>query len=534
MLTEIEKKISTFNFVSTKSEILIYLINFYLRQEKIEKAESLFNWLITILSFEPNLLARSKLCYKLAKTYLDSLNTQNFKELEYFTNTIISKIDSPYYKARILLNKLENIEKTNDIELIFEQIKKTLNYFQRILVNNVLFLIKNVINPIHLDLYSKNYVEQASLDQIYQKFSNVLSNIALKFHSENIFDISLKIIEKIRIKLLREEALKDVLKNYFTLALEENNKEIVAKIKPYLIKFEYETLQIEVFVNYSKFLRKEQNFGEIRKILQKLVVKLKNLKAEFSKAMLFKNFIEIAQNLEDPTEKSQFLNEILELSKDSQTTFSIIVLWLESLKIFNELNNQKKINEIFKKIIDKIFLINDKQLFYKLILELINQIPFLEIIDSNLILTLIEKLDNLDDVNQKIIVLIKFAENIKNSKFANHFEKIQEILQNSSQPFLLNGVNYTYHYYLFLKYVIRQAFLNNDTDVIENPLKFVEKAQTELEKTFLLLEYIKQFKNKKLVEKIAEIEPILMKKMAKISNEFERKEIMVRYIKILN
>ncbi|MHA1298199.1 MAG: hypothetical protein ACTSO9_02015 [Candidatus Helarchaeota archaeon] len=534
MLSEIENGLDQFSYITNKSEILIYLINFYLNSWEIEKAESLFSELITVVDFETNLLARSKLCNKLIKLFLESLKNIEFQGFSYFTDILISKIHSPHYKLRALLTKLKFYENINKKELILKEIEKINEYFRRIMVNNILILIKNVINPLKFNLNDELFVEQTSIDQLFKQFIIIISDIAVKLQEINLFERTLEKVNSIRINVLREEALRDILNNFITLSIEKNKEEYINRIENHFTKFSNVTYLSEVLVNFSLFLKNKGNFAKIEDIVNRLINNVKNIKGDFSKAIFFENIIKIIGNLEEESKKIHYLNIIKNKIHDIQSKYNQLGIWLEILKIYDQLKKNKEGKDILKKIIDDLFLIEEEQLFFKIIIKIIESITsFQNISGSRQVHYLIEKFDNLVDMNKKTFLLLILAEKINEPKFHEELKKINQILQISSKPYISYGKSITNHYYLFLKYSIKQAFNKNNTQITQNPLDLVEDAHEEIEKCLLLIEFIKQFKENEQIKRIMELKTILFKKIDKISNEFEKKEILIRYIKAL-
>ncbi|MFX1452041.1 MAG: hypothetical protein ACFFCM_14480 [Promethearchaeota archaeon] len=315
------------------------------------------------------------------------------------------------------------------------------------------------------------------------------------------------------------------------LAINTNNPKLIPKIGKLSNQIKDDICRAETLIYYSSLLHKQSNFDEIEKILESLISLIQSTSGEFSRASLFKVVIQIIKNLENESIQTQFLNKVQDLIKNLQDIFSSLLIKLELVKIYNELKRFEAGKELFKEIILNANLISNQDLFLKINKQLIALIPDLqEMIDENIISFFISKLNKLDDNSQKTQILSYLATYLDDLKLPNKLMDIENIMAKTSKPYVLNNIFHTSQYFLYLQFVIKQAFRFNTIKIIQNPLEIVEKAYSEVEKCILLIEIIKQFKARNEKEKSNYYQNLFMEHFDEISNEFERKDVLIELL----
>ncbi|MFX1452042.1 MAG: hypothetical protein ACFFCM_14485, partial [Promethearchaeota archaeon] len=93
-------------YVSTKSEILIYIVKYYFSREDFIKTDECIQRFLLTIDIEPNILARSKMINEAIKLLIEPANFGNIKQFDRIINVLLEKIESPYYKMESWLNKL--------------------------------------------------------------------------------------------------------------------------------------------------------------------------------------------------------------------------------------------------------------------------------------------------------------------------------------------------------------------------------------------------------------------------------------------
>ena len=534
MIIELEKKLEEFKYISTKSEILIHLVSFYLFRKDFEKVDNLVEKFISTIDLESNILARSKLLHESIIILIQQYNFDDFHKIENLIDTLLTKIKSPYFKIVAWVKKLEFLLKYGEKLALLKEIKEIELEIQKILEVNNLILLKNILNPMKIDFPSERFVDQTSIDNINKKFASQLSKIAIKLLDENLFNIALNRVDLISLNLLREESLREIINNYCFLAIKTNDQKLALKINELSKKIKDRTCWSETLFNYSKFLKIQENFNEIENIINSLILIIQSTKGEFSRAVIFKEIIKIIQNLKDESKRIYYLNKIREFIDQFQSVFSSILIKIELIKTYYKLNKFMEGRDQFKEIILHSNLINNQHLFLKIIYQLIDLIPNLKnMINEDLISFFILKINNLKTFGQKTEIFSYLVEKIENLNLNDQIKKIWQIMAKFSKPYTKNNIFLTEHYFLFLRFSIKQAFKSNDKEIIENPLILVETAHSQVEKCLLILELINQFKKRKQVKQFNYYQNIFMKQFDNISNEFEKKEVLVKYLNII-
>ncbi|NVM30637.1 MAG: hypothetical protein HWN65_17490 [Candidatus Helarchaeota archaeon] len=153
------------------------------------------------------------------------------------------------------------------------------------------------------------------------------------------------------------------------------------------------------------------------------------------------------------------------------------------------------------------------------------------IINDDLISYFISELNKIKEIPLRSKILLILAEKIMNLN--TQLKKIKQILEKNNKPYISNNQVFVNHMYPILNFFIKQAFQTNDKAIIENPSVLIEKANSPTEKSFLILELISQFRKKGQSELANKYQRMIMKQVDKITNEFERKKVLIKLIRAL-
>ncbi len=533
-IEKVEKELGNLKYTSNKSEILIYILKYFISRKNFKYAEKYIKKFISTIDLEPNILARSKIINESINTLFKSLKCDDFKSIESIMNKLIPKIEVPYYKIQSWLEKLKFLSFYANKNYLLEEIKKIEAEIENIFKINTIIMLNWLFKPKNIYLSPEILTEYTSIDSINKKFVIYSSEIAVHLLDENLIKFAIQRAQLIKFQILRDETLKEIINNYYLLAIKTNNKEIALRVNELSKIVEDDVFRAETFVNYSDFLYTKSRFDEIEELLDFLILLIQKTPGDFSRASLFKTFIKIIQNLDNKSKKIQYHEKIYEMITKYQDNFSSLIIKLELLKSFYNLKRFKAGKELFKEIILQMNLISNQDLFLKINQQLIDLLSDInEMIDEDLISFYISKLNELDDNCQKTKILSNLTIQIENMNLHEKLKDIEKIMALISKPYVSNNKIFTEQYFLYLKFLIKQAFRFNYTKIIENPLQIVEKAHSEVEKCLLLLELLNQNKLKEQKEQSDYYNDLFFKQLKEITNEFERKEVLINYFNLI-
>lgn len=532
MIDELEKKLQTFQFISTKSEVTFNLILFQLVQKDFDKAEESIGKYVDLVYEEPFLLARSELIHKSVLSLLKVINFNNNVKIREFTDLLLPKIELPFHKLDAQLEILKVLSKFEEKKVLVEEIKRIDEEIQKQIEFNIIILVLDIFNPSRDGFNSNNFVSQNSLDTLNKKFLTCLSEIANRRNEEELFKFALKRLNLIKLKLYYEEAFRDIINNYYIFAMNKRDKALILKINEISKRIRDKTYWIETLYNYTTCLITFESFQEIRDIIDSLISSVPNVKGEFSRTVFLKETIRMIQNLDDESIKLQYLTKIKELNNNLQGLFSSILVKIRLLETLYQLDRFDEAISMFKEVISKSKLISNHNLFFKINERLIDLIPRLKnIINDDLISYFISELNKIKEIPLRSKILLILAEKIMNLN--TQLKKIKQILEKNNKPYISNNQVFVNHMYPILNFFIKQAFQTNDKAIIENPSVLIEKANSPTEKSFLILELISQFRKKGQSELANKYQRMIMKQVDKITNEFERKKVLIKLIRAL-
>ena len=112
-------------------------------------------------------------------------------------------------------------------------------------------------------------------------------------------------------------------------------------------------------------------------------------------------------------------------------------------------------------------------------------------------------------------------------------EKIRPIIEKTCTPVVMQYVLFVEHLFPIIKFLIQQAFKNDDKAIMNNPIELLDKVQGQGKKCLLILEIIRQFKKKNNNDLVNRYKKYFLTQIDSVSNEFEKKEVLVNYIDLI-
>ena len=530
LIERLEKKLDSFKYVSTKSEILIHIALYYLSRKDLKKTDKIVEKFLSTVDMEPNVFARSKLINKTIKILLIPSNFDDYYKIENIIDILLTKIESLYYKLDSWLEKLKILSKYGDKEIILKEINKIDDDIRKFLKLNFIFSIENFFNPLGNELLPQYFLDRNSLDVLVKRFLTILSGIANKLKDEDLFGFALKRIELIRFKLYQDETIRNIVNNYYLMCTKKGDGALALRIYEISKKIRNKSFWAETLYNYSNSLRINELFQEIKQLIDSLISIIQNNKGEYSRAIILKETLNVIQNLKQEPIKDKYLEKIKELNNKFQGQFSSLLVMIRLIEVLYNLNKYNEAKNLFKEVIKYSSLINEQHLFFIIFKQLIDLIPRLKnIVDGDLISYFIIKLNETRDPLQKSKNLLILADKIEN--FKNQLNEIRQIIEDICGPYVSDNILFINHMYPILNFSINQAFIRNDKKIIDNPLKLVEKTHSYNEKCLLILQFINQFKKRNQEKSVEEYQIMFMELIDKVSNEFEKKDIIIKFLK---
>ncbi|MFX0135389.1 MAG: hypothetical protein ACFFDN_17225 [Candidatus Hodarchaeota archaeon] len=528
LIEGLEKKLENFKYISTKSEILIHIAKYYFSRKDFEKIDEFIEKFFLAIDKESNVFVRSKLLHKSIKILLTPSNVDDFYKIEKIIDILLKKIESPYYKLDSWLEKLKFLSYYGDKKTILKEIREIDDNLQKFLKLNFIFSIENIFNPLKNKLH-QYFLDQNSLDILIKKFLTISSEIADRLKNEDLFQFALKRIELIKLKLYQDETIRNIVNNYYLMAIKKGNRTLTLRIYEISKKIRNKSFWAETLYNYSNNLLINESFQEIKQLIDLLISIINNTKGEYSRAIILKETLKILQNLKQEPIRDKYFKKIKELNDKFQGQFSSLLVKIRLIEVLYNLNRYNEAKKLFKEVIKYSNLINEQHLFLIIFQQLINLIPgLINTVDSDLISYFIIKLNETRDPVQKSKSLLMLAEKIEN--FQTQVKEIRQIIEDVCDPYVSNNILFINHMYPILNFSIKQAFKINEKEIIKNPLKLVEKAYSYKEKCLLILQFMNQFKKRNQTKLVQEYQIMFMRLIDKISNEFEKKEVIIKLL----
>ena len=527
MIENIEDKLSDFKFVTSKAEILTDLIIYNTLKKDYKKSDDLFKKYLSVLETEPMYLARSKIIS-------DSLHLMNkhheHENINKYIGILLPKIEKPFFKIRAQIDKLQYLSEMDDKEQVLVEINNIDKEFREIHEVNTLIAIERVINPIHFKKNSLYYIDKNSLDVTTKNYLTNLSKLAAKFELTDLIKSHIPEIDKIRLQVYRDISLRNVINNFYEIAIRKKDVSLASEIFNLSKSIKHASYHAETLYKYSMCLKNNNNFDEIIKLIESQLDLIPKTTGEYSRAIILQETLNMICNLDEDSKKEDYLEKIITLNEEFQGTFTSIQVNLKMIEVYHELNKLDKARELLKKAILYSGMITSFEIFiiiYNKIVDVISAFP--KLLDDETCSYFLTKTYETKNTIQRTRCLIDSTNKIP---FSN--QKLTEINENLDQinkPFVYYNEIFLDHLFPILKFSINNAFLCNDDEIMKDPFSLVEKAQTAREKCLLLLELVILYKKNDSLEQMKKCENQLLQEINNITNEFQKKEIVIEIIR---
>jgi len=527
MIDSIERKLSGFKFVTSKAEILTVLIIFHTINENHQISKDLFKNYLSVLELEPISVARSKIISDTLHVFNEFSKQDGVNN---YINILLPKIEKPFFKIRAKIEKLQYFSETDNIDQIFDEIGRINEDFDEIYDVNFLITIERVINPKNFKKNSLYYIDKNSLDVTHKNYLTYVSEIASKHNSIDLIKSCFPKIEKIRLPVYRDITLRNLINNFYEIAIKNKDLSLLLEIKELSKLIKNSSYHAETLFLYTLGLKKSKKFENIIEVIDSLLMLIPKTSGEYSRAIMLQETLRIILNLETGSIKEEYLEKIIKLNEQYQGTFTAIQVNLKIIETLHEFNKIIEARDLLKKVILYSGMVTDFDLFftiYKKTIELISLFPSL--FDDETRTYFLSKIYETKNPIQRTQCLITIVNNIKFSNLI--LNEIKENLDSINKPFVYYNEVFTNHVFPILKFSIRHAFDNNNEEIKQNPLILIDKAQTSKERCYLYLEYIAQYKNINELEMIKRCQEELLKEITHIRNEFEKKEVVINVIR---
>lgn len=528
MIQNIENRIVDLKYITSKLKLTLSLFIHYLLKGNVKRSDDEFNKFLSYIEDEPVPIARSKRLHESVKYLLKYSENEMIREK---TRQIIDKMEPSYFYLDAEIEKLDMCsnyeEKTNLIKEIGIVDKDIKNFFN---INFLLSLFK-IFNPKNKKRSYEFEIDQNSFDTIYKKFITKISKIGNEVEIEDLFDLAFKNIDLIKLKTYREEALRNVINNYYQLSNKLNDSELDKQIFIYSKANENPTYWAETLYNYSINLKKEKKIETIWEILNTLINKIEDIKGEFSRAVLLRESLRVLTSLNEEKKVIEYIEKIEAINNTRLGHFSSLLVKIQLIKTLYDIKKIEESRNILKEVIRNAFLINEDELFINACQRIIKIFPKIKkLIDNDLVEYFILKICELKNSLLKVHLLLLLAEKIKENQ--EMIEKINQMLENLNEIYFSHNIIYYDHIYPISKFILMRRFERNDELVLSDLDSLFNKIRSQTNKCYFLLEAIRQFRMRHQSEQLDDCLIKFFKELDKIRNEFEKKEVMVKYIEL--
>ncbi|MHA1798040.1 MAG: hypothetical protein ACTSVY_06285 [Candidatus Helarchaeota archaeon] len=526
-MNKIEGIIEDFNFITPKLEVSLGLFTYYVSKKDINKANQLFNNFLSIIEREPILLARSK---RLHESLLQVIGSSEDSKIKEKSNEIIKRIESVFFRLDAKLERLKTISKHEEESTILKEINNIDEELDEFVKINFSILLNTIFNIKNKETSPRYYMDQNSFDNLFKKFSNYLSEIANEINNEDLFHLALKKMEFISINPIKDEILRNIINNYYLLADKIKDEELLQQIFNLSMTIKNKSYWAETLPLYSLILKKSNASEKIIEFLDELILIIQKNPGEFTRSVLLKESLKITRNIKQESLRKVYIQKISNLNERFQGEFSSLLVKIELIKTLYSITKYSQARNVFKEVLKYSGLIYNEELYFRIYKQLINLIPDLpRLINDDLLSFLITKVNETKNPIQKTYQLLFLASKIKD--FNMELMKIQKILNGIDEPFFSNNILFTNHIYPILDFSIKNAFQLNNRNILENPQPLFNKIQSPFEKCLLILEFINCLKKTNKNSLVIQYQEMLLEQIGMISNEFQKKEVLLKFIK---
>ncbi|NHI93267.1 MAG: hypothetical protein EAX96_12285 [Candidatus Lokiarchaeota archaeon] len=528
-MENIEKKIKNLRYNTSKIDVSLSLYVYYIHKDNFKKAEDIFKKFLLFIADEPIPITRSKRLHE-SITFL--LKFSHIQRIRTKVPILIKQIENPFFKLDAKLEQLNQTSKNEEesslkqnVDIIDKELENSFNI-------NFLLALFTILNPKNKKNSLISFIDQNSIDTLFKKFLTYISKIAVEKKLENLFNIALKRFDLIQLKIYKDETLRDVFNNYYLFLNKMRGIKSASQIYNLSKKIKNKSYWAETLYNYSICLRFNDNVKEIIDILENLTSTIKDLGGEFSRAVVIKESLKIIQNLNVDSKITEYIQKFEMLSNDYQGHYSSLLIKIQLVQTLYNLNKYEKSKNILKELIKYSFLIIEDNLIVNICQKIIKLFPKLEkIIEIDLIDYFISKIIELKNPLLKAHLLLILAENIKNNN--ESILKIKQILEKINEPYLSHNIMYFDHLYPISRFLMMHAFDMNDQELINKPNLIFKNLYSKKNECKLILEMIKQLKLTNHTELLSNYLSKFYEELDKITNEFQKKEVIVEFIEIM-
>ena len=528
MIENIENRITDFKYTTSKINLTLSLFAYYLFKGDIKRSDEDFEKFLSFIEEEPIPVARSKRYHESIKSLLKYSENERIRTK---IKIIIEKMKPSFFYLDAKIEELARKSVYLKESCLNKDIKELEKDLENNIVINFLTSLLKIFKPKRQ--HSQNFeIDQNSFDTLYIKFVTTISKIGSELEIEDLFDLSFKNIKLIKLKLYKEEALKNVINNYYRLANRLSDSELVKQIFKQSKTIENPTYWAETLNDYSINLKKEKKFQIIEKILDLIIKKAESMKGEFSRVILLKESLKVATNLDDEKKVFAYIKKIEALNNAYQGHFSSLLVKLQLIETFYNIKSFEKSRILLKEVIKNAFIINEDELFINICQKIIGILPkYKNLIDNEISEYFILKINELKNPLLKAHLLLLLAEKINENP--DMIEKINQILEKINKPYFSHNILYYNHIYPISKFILLRNFKTNDDLGISELDALFNNLRSHSNKCSFLLEALKQFKMRKQSKHLVECSNKFFEELDKINNEFEKKEVMVKFIELI-
>ncbi|MHA1682866.1 MAG: hypothetical protein ACTSUE_18150 [Promethearchaeota archaeon] len=515
-LNMIKNQANNFMFASNKVDVLLNIFINAAITRNDKRGEALVHEIDEIIEGEKIDLEKSKILRDGSRLLLRFYGIPRVKSL---ADRLIQRIENPFFRIEIKLKRLRIVtQRGSDCSTI-----------------------EKLLNDAREDLIiSTPGVKESSRNLLHQRLCTIMSQIGLRLSNLDYFKKSIDLSGSITFEYCREETMKDVFNNLYLLAIKRGDTTLVESIlEESRTSIKDDAFWIETLYNYSRFCKKHNQVAKIEKIIEDILEIIHGTDGEYSRSAMLKQVILISINLGDPAITKAIETRIMTVVENLHGNFTKCLLKLELARMHTISGDERAALSALKEGLIYSFQMNEDELFMRFFEKMtafLDEYPGIltEIDDErkdereNLINFTIDKLKEIRETPSKVYFLVNFTSRLNGSE-AKKLD-VENFLEQFMQPYVHSGMVQAFHIYQILKFKIHLAFEMDDQTIINNPRDILSEAPRNFEQCMLILDLLHHYKKAGNDEKIRELAFDLLNMSKKLVKEFEKKEILVKFI----
>ncbi|MBD3186577.1 hypothetical protein GF325_07110 [Candidatus Bathyarchaeota archaeon] len=499
-----------FSYFSTKIELGARLIRFFSADcsgSDQSRLDVLNAWFHGEISREPQSLARSASLRDAISCFIHS----GIPRLRDHGLSLVPEISIASHRLKVLIDAITELDSL-EIETVFKQ-----------------EIEKRVIQL--RDAY--RFINTSRLDQLQFDLVKKVCMITQVHGFSGVIDILSTLARNITTSYYREEAIKEIHVAFQPIVTRTADEGLKSKLTALLGEIHDPATLSGISVARALHYKQSKNDGEISSILGNLKCMVHEQEGEFSRALMIRNYLKILFILRgENTWKSEEAKDIIEFSRDHQGLLSHCQVLLEFMQLVKIYGTDRELNSIIRQVIEIARHLSDGHFFKSIVKRLLDILKdSVETIEGGTFDIMVDVINQRRDSSLKAILLSRMGRNFLERKTC--VRAISTEIMALNAPVILDNMIISEHVMDINHFLIDVKIHSMESIHASDVRGIIEDTPGISRQCHLLVHAARGFL---LKGEMIESEKCLSRALTliqEVNNEFEKKEILVRIIDVL-